>query len=476
MGRLGTETAFEVLARARALERRARRSSTSRSASPTSTRRRTSRRRPRRSRRAGRTTARPPACPSSARRSPRRRARRAASPCAENVVVTPGGKPIMFFAMLALLEEGDEVHLSEPGLPDLRVGRQLHRRRAGPLPLREERASTSTSTMSRSTSSRSEAAHPQLAAQSRPAACSTRASRGHRALARRAHFLILSDEIYARSCTRASASIPRCPAWRAHDLLDGFSKTYAMTGWRLGFGIMEKRSPARRAADDELQLLHRDVHAAGRHGRAAAAQTGSRRWSRSSAAPRPHGRGPERAARHQLLAAARRLLRVPEHHRHRPACRAELADRAARARPASRLSGTAFGAHGEGYLRFSYANSENLSKALERMRPVFESVREVTAPRGSGRPPEPRPGRGSGGRPGPRPDTADAARRRHPRRRARPGRRHPHLRRSRRVPDVLVVGGRAARTQRGGGARRLRRLRAGRCHRGARDSRRAPRV
>jgi aspartate/methionine/tyrosine aminotransferase len=63
----------------------------------------------------------------------------------------------------------------------------------------------------------------------------------------------------------------------------------------------------------------------------------------------------------------------PEHHRHRRPS-AEVADRLLQEAGVAVLSGAAFGAHGEGYLRISYANSEaNLRKALERMRPVFEN-------------------------------------------------------------------------------------------------------
>jgi len=72
-------------------------------------------------------------------------------------------------------------------------------------------------------------------------------------------------------------------------------------------------------------------------------------------------------------APARRLLRVPQHHR-LGRTSAEVADRLLQEAGVAVLSGAAFGAHGEGYLRISYANSEaNLTKALERMRPLFES-------------------------------------------------------------------------------------------------------
>ena len=119
MSRLGTESAFEVLARARALEARAATSSTWRSASPISPRRRTSSRRPAAPcTRAGRTIR--------LRRASRSLRKLIAEQIGERrgqsidpaqVVVTPGAKPIMFYVILALAEPGSEVIYPDPGFP-----------------------------------------------------------------------------------------------------------------------------------------------------------------------------------------------------------------------------------------------------------------------------------------------------------------------------------------------------------------------
>ena len=89
----------------------------------------------------------------------------------QNVVVVPGGKPIMFFAMMALVEPGDEVIYPNPGLSDLRVGHQLPRRDAG-----ADSAGGEPRILVRPRHLRSEAVaadqddRPQLARESRPAA------------------------------------------------------------------------------------------------------------------------------------------------------------------------------------------------------------------------------------------------------------------------------------------------------------------
>ncbi len=88
--------------------------------------------------------------------------------------------------------------------------------------------------------------------------------------------------------------------------------------------------------------------------------------------------GPERTARRDLPGAARRVLRVPQRHARSgaPAPRSPRCSRTRRAWPT--LGGSAFGEHGEGYLRLSYANSEaNLSRALERMRPVLQRLMDA---------------------------------------------------------------------------------------------------
>ena len=77
------------------------------------------------------------------------------------------------------------------------------------------------------------------------------------------NIMVLSDEIYSRLVLMASITRScRCPGFQERTiLLDGFSKTYAMTGWRMGYGVM-RAGPchSHRAADDQFEFLHRQLY------------------------------------------------------------------------------------------------------------------------------------------------------------------------------------------------------------------------
>ena len=131
---------------------------------------------------------------------------------------------------------------------------------------------------------------------------------------------------------------------------------------------------ARHPADGELQLLHGLLHPAGRRRRAQGDQTPVARMVAEFKRRRDIVvEGLNRLPGVRCLLAARRVLRLPERHgTGRPS--SEVAEPLLQEAGVAVLAGTAFGEYGEGYLRLSYANSEaNLRKALERMRPVFEA-------------------------------------------------------------------------------------------------------
>jgi aspartate/methionine/tyrosine aminotransferase len=168
-----------------------------------------------------------------------------AIPCdADNVVVTPGAKPIMFFTMLALLEEGDEVLYPNPGFPIYESVANFLNARAVPLHLREENEfDLDLKELEKKITGRTKllilnSPHNPSGAVLRPETIE-----GIAALARKHSFHILSDEIYAHMQYEGRhLSIASLPGMAERTIvLDGFSKTYAMTGWRLGFGIMEKQ-------------------------------------------------------------------------------------------------------------------------------------------------------------------------------------------------------------------------------------------
>jgi len=295
------------------------------------------------------------------------------------VVVTPGGKPIMFFAILALVEEGDEVLMPNPAFPiyesmvDFVGGTPVF------VPLRQEngfrfdldefRAGLSEKT--------------RLVILNSPAnptgGVFTREDiRGiAEILHERPDVTVLSDEIYARLLYSGSfASIASEPGFGPDGrtiILDGFSKTYAMTGWRLGYGVMPETLAEQVT---KLQVNSNSCTAAATQHAGLAALHGPQ-----DAVDRMLE---EFRARRNLIVAGLNDLPGVECISPQGAFYAfpkvsgtgysagELADLLLEEAGVACLSGTAFGRHGEGHLRLSYANSqENISRALDRMQEVL---------------------------------------------------------------------------------------------------------
>jgi len=158
------------------------------------------------------------------------------------VVVGPGGKPLLFFPMMALVEEGDEVIYPDPGFPSYRAIIETMRARPVPVPLNEERGFSFDMQQFMERVSN----HTRLViinSPSNPTGGIVGAKDLEKiAAAAQAHdFWVLSDEIYSRLTYTEDAvpSIISLPGMEERTILvDGFSKTYAMTGWRLGYGIM----------------------------------------------------------------------------------------------------------------------------------------------------------------------------------------------------------------------------------------------
>ena len=162
----------------------------------------------------------------------------------EQVVVTPGGKPIMFFTILALVEEGDEVLLPNPAFPIYESMVNFVGGRPVFVPLRQEngfrfdldefRAGLSERTRLVILNSPANPTGGVLTAEDIAGLADI--------LRERPDIYVLSDEIYSRLLyTGDFASIASEPGLGPDGrtiILDGFSKTYAMTGWRLGYGVM----------------------------------------------------------------------------------------------------------------------------------------------------------------------------------------------------------------------------------------------
>jgi aspartate aminotransferase len=381
LNRLGTETAFEVLARAQALEAQGKEVIHLEIGEPDFDTPQYIRKAATEAIEAGFTHYGPSAgLPEFRRLIAEQWSRERGIPCdADNVVVTPGAKPILFFAMLALLEEGDEVLYPSPGFPIYESVANFLNARTIPLVLREQNGfdldikDLESKLTSRTKMLVLNSPHNPTGAVMKPETVEAIA-----ALARKHHFWILADEIYARiQYEGRHLSIASLPGLTERTIvLDGFSKTYAMTGWRLGFGIMEKQlaKHVARLMTNSNSCTATFVQKAG-HAALAGGQSEVKAMVE------------EFRVRRDIIVDG--LNRLPGVTCFKPSGAfyafpnitgtgirsAELAKLMLEEAGVACLSGTAFGAAGEGYLRFSYANSgENIRKALAWMG-EFLSVR-----------------------------------------------------------------------------------------------------
>ncbi len=165
-------------------------------------------------------------------------------PCDEsNVVVTPGAKPILFFAMVALLEPGDEVLIPSPAFPTYASIAGFADARVVPVPLREANGfDLDLGDLAARITPRTRMLILNSPHNPTGAVVARATLEGVAELAKKHDFVVLADEIYGRMLYGVEhVSIASLPGMAERTVVcDGFSKTYAMTGWRLGFGIMPK--------------------------------------------------------------------------------------------------------------------------------------------------------------------------------------------------------------------------------------------
>ncbi len=159
----------------------------------------------------------------------------------DNVVVTPGGKPIMFFLIMALIDPGDEVLYPNPGFPiyesmidfvgGVPIPMQLHESREFNIDVEEVAGQISERTKLMIINSPNNPCGSIIPREDLEALAN---------LAKENDVAVLSDEIYSRFLYEGEhSSISSFPEMRERTIiLDGFSKTYAMTGWRIGYGVM----------------------------------------------------------------------------------------------------------------------------------------------------------------------------------------------------------------------------------------------
>ncbi len=290
----------------------------------------------------------------------------------ENVVVTPGGKPIMFFAILALVDEGDEVLYPNPGFPiyesmidfvgGVPVPMKLLAERDFRIDLEEVAGQFTPRTKLMIINSPNNPCGSIIEREDLEALA---------AMAREHDVAVLSDEIYSRFLYEGEHhSITQFEGMRDRTIiLDGFSKTYAMTGWRIGYGVMpvEMVEPISRLSTNSVSCT------------AAFTQMAAMEALE----------GPQDDAYRIVDEFRKRRAIIVDGLNEIPGIRCpmpkgafytfpsvegtgmtsrEFADGLLEEGGVACLAGESFGKYGEGCVRFSFANSsENLERALERI-------------------------------------------------------------------------------------------------------------
>ena len=290
----------------------------------------------------------------------------------DEVVVVPGGKPIIFFTMLALIEAGDEVIYPNPGFPIYESMINYSLGKAVAIPLREDRDfSIDVKEFASLINDRTKLIilnsphNPTGGILTKKDILEIAEAIGDR------NILILSDEIYSRLIYDGDHfSIMTVPGFKERTiLLDGFSKTYAMTGWRMGYGVMRPDLAAHiaRLSTNSTSCTASFTQVAGIE-----ALRGDQSSVNKMSAEFQHRRDVFVTGLNKIKGFS---CRVPKgafyafpNITKTGWTSKKLADALLEQAGVACLSGTAFGDHGEGYLRFSVANSlENLNLALTKI-------------------------------------------------------------------------------------------------------------
>jgi aspartate aminotransferase len=290
----------------------------------------------------------------------------------EEVVVVPGGKPIIFFSILALAEDGDEIIYPNPGFPIYESMINYVGAKAVPIRLREELDfRLDINELAGLINDRTKLIilnspqNPTGGVLTKDDIAAIAHAIGDRNL------MVLSDEIYSRLIFEGEEhSIMSIDGMKERTiLLDGFSKTYAMTGWRMGYGVM------RPDLATHISRLMTNSNSC----TASFTQIAGIEALRGSQDVVDAMRAKFKKRRDVMVAGLNKIkgfsCRLPHGAFYVfPNIKAtgwpskKLADALLDDAGVAALSGTAFGDFGEGYLRFSVANSiENIEKALKRV-------------------------------------------------------------------------------------------------------------
>ena len=303
---------------------------------------------------------------------------------AENVIIMPGCKPLIFCAMIALINDGDEIIVPNPGYPTYRSVTKFLGAKAVPVKYREENDFRF----------RLDEFEKLITPKTRMVILNSPENptggiltwedlEGIYALAKKHDLWILSDEIYSRIIYdvefKSIASLPG--ALERTIAIDGLSKTYAMTGWRLGFAAMPKK-----LAEYMFTLAINNFSSTATFTQYALieALTGSQKAIDDMVAQ-------FRERRDVIVEGLNNIEGIscfkPEgafyvfpNITKTGLTSKQFADIMLEEAGVACLSGTAFGEYGEGYVRFSYANSvENIKEAMKRIEKKLAEVGQVKA-------------------------------------------------------------------------------------------------
>jgi aspartate/methionine/tyrosine aminotransferase len=378
MSRLGTESAFEVLARARALERQGKEIVHLEIGEPDFDTPAHIREAAKRALDNGATHYGPAAGLPELRDAIAKdvAATRQIPVAPEEIVVTPGAKPIMYFVITALVDAGDEVIYPNPGFPIYESVINFVGGVPVPIPLREESGFGFDLSVFEQKVSRRTKLIIINSPQNPTGGVLELEQLGRIAeIAARYRIPVLADEIYKSFLYEGEfASITRFPGMKDLTIiLDGFSKAYAMTGWRLGYGVMP-RDLAEHVA--RLMVNSNSCTASFSQWAGIAALQGDQQPVTRMVAEFKRRRDVIVEGLNRLPGVSCRSPRgafyvfpnITALRRPSAEVAAALLDEAG----VAALGGSAFGAYGEGYLRLSYAASEaNIRTALARMEPVL---------------------------------------------------------------------------------------------------------
>ena len=304
---------------------------------------------------------------------------RGVSVTGDNVVVTPGGKPIMFFLIMAVVDPGDEVLYPNPGFPiyesmisfvgGVPVPMQLHESKDFNRDVDEIAGQITGRTKLMVINSPNNPCGSII-----PQEDLERLSE----LAREHDIIVLSDEIYSKFLYEGEHhSVSTFPDMRERTIiLDGFSKSYAMTGWRIGYGVMplELVEPISRLATNSVSCTASFTQMA-----ALEALSGPQDDSYAMVAEFKRRRDIIVEGLNQIKGIRCRVPKgafyVFPNIEDTGMSSQQFADDLLNKAGVACLTGEAFGEYGDGFVRFSFANStENIEKALDRIESFVKSA------------------------------------------------------------------------------------------------------